>query len=60
MFDMLVNHFQAARTFRTLYDAFEIKLIGDAYMAAFRTADALCNSHWSSEKRLAILELESE
>ena len=40
MFDMLVSHFQAARASRMLYDAFEIKLIGDAYMAAFRTADA--------------------
>lgn len=40
MFDMLVSHFEAARASRMRYEAFEIKLIGDAYMAAFRTADA--------------------
>jgi class 3 adenylate cyclase len=40
MFDMLVNHFEAARALELLYGGFEIKLIGDAYMVAFRTADA--------------------
>jgi len=40
MFEMLVNHFNVAREEIVEYDAFEIKIIGDAYMAAFRTADA--------------------
>lgn len=40
MFDMLVNHFDTARDELMEYDAYEIKIIGDAYMAAFRTADA--------------------
>ena len=39
MFEMLVNHFDSARDVLMRYDAFEIKIIGDAYMAAFRTAD---------------------
>lgn len=40
MFEMLVNHFDVAREEIIEYDAREIKIIGDAYMAAFRTADA--------------------
>jgi len=42
MFEMLVKHFEAARLERFVveFDSFEIKIIGDAYMAAFRTADA--------------------
>lgn len=41
MFDLLVNHFESARTCLLAdFDAIEIKLIGDAYMAAFRTSDA--------------------
>jgi len=39
MFEMLVDHFDAARSFCRLYDGFEIKLIGDAYMVVFKTAD---------------------
>jgi len=39
MFDMLVNHFDAARSLCTLHDGFEIKLIGDAYMVVFKSAD---------------------
>jgi class 3 adenylate cyclase len=39
MFEMLNKHFEAARIKLMLYDAIEIKTIGDAYMAAFRTAD---------------------
>ena len=40
MFDMLVKHFDAAREVSLYCDGFEIKLIGDAYMVAFKTADA--------------------
>jgi class 3 adenylate cyclase len=40
MFDMLFQHFAEARSCCREFDGFEIKLIGDAYMAAFRTADA--------------------
>jgi class 3 adenylate cyclase len=40
MFDMLIKHFEAARMFCIHHDGFEIKLIGDAYMVVFRTADA--------------------
>jgi class 3 adenylate cyclase len=40
MFEMLVKHFDVAREEIVEYDAFEIKIIGDAFMAAFRTADA--------------------
>jgi class 3 adenylate cyclase len=39
MFEMLDKHFETARIKLMRYDAFEIKIIGDAYMAAFRTAD---------------------
>lgn len=39
MFEMLANHFEVARIKLMRYDAIEIKIIGDAYMAAFRTAD---------------------
>jgi class 3 adenylate cyclase len=40
MFEMLVKHFEVAREEIIEYDAREIKIIGDAYMAVFRTADA--------------------
>lgn len=40
MFDMLVTHFNSARSFQLSHGGYEIKLIGDAYMVAFRTADA--------------------
>jgi class 3 adenylate cyclase len=40
MFDMLYQHFGQARFHSNIYDGFEIKLIGDAYMVAFKTADA--------------------
>jgi len=40
MFEMLVKHFDAAREVSLYCDGFEIKLIGDAYMVAFKTADA--------------------
>jgi class 3 adenylate cyclase len=39
MFEMLDKHFEVARIKLMLYDAVEIKIIGDAYMAVFRTAD---------------------
>ena len=37
--DSTREHFEAARIKLMLYDAVEIKIIGDAYMAVFRTAD---------------------
>lgn len=37
MFDILFRHFQRARHYCRTYEGVEIKLIGDAYMAAFRT-----------------------
>jgi class 3 adenylate cyclase len=40
MFDMLARHFEAARNERMMHDAYEIKIIGDAYMVAFRTVDS--------------------
>lgn len=36
---ILLKHFERARALRDCYDCYEIKLIGDAYMVAFRTAD---------------------
>ncbi len=39
MFDMLVKHFETARSLCLLHDGFEIKLIGDAYMVVFKSAD---------------------
>jgi class 3 adenylate cyclase len=44
MFDMLISHFETARSYCVLHDGFEIKLIGDAYMVVFRTADPHSNS----------------
>ena len=38
MFVLLVSHFAAARRLKRLHKGYEIKLIGDSYMAAFRTA----------------------
>jgi len=40
MFDMLVRHFDSARRHREVCHGYEIKLIGDAYMVAFRSASA--------------------
>jgi class 3 adenylate cyclase len=37
MFDMLIHHFSQARSLSSVYNGREIKLIGDSYMAAFRT-----------------------
>jgi class 3 adenylate cyclase len=39
MFEMLNKHFEDARIKLMLYDAIEVKTLGDGYMAAFRTAD---------------------
>jgi class 3 adenylate cyclase len=39
MYELLVKHFNSARRYCQLYGGHEIKLIGDAYMAVFRTAD---------------------
>jgi adenylate cyclase len=38
MFELLIRHFASARRFCEKWRGFEIKLIGDAYMVAFRTA----------------------
>src|SRR5260370_40407906 len=59
MFDMLVNHFAAARSFCLLHDGFEIKLIGDAYMVVFKSADpasqfALASQANTGDSRIAI------
>src|SRR5205085_9926569 len=59
MFDMLVNHFAAARSFCLLHDGFEIKLIGDAYMVVFKSADpalqfALAFQANTGDSRIAI------
>src|ERR1700730_1897616 len=40
MFEMLVRHFESARFCCNTYGGCEIKLIGDAYMVVFQTADA--------------------
>jgi class 3 adenylate cyclase len=39
MYEMLVKHFEYARNACDTYNGYEVKLIGDAYMAAFRNAD---------------------
>ena|SRR5947209_5475305 len=36
--DILIQHFERARQIHDRYQCYEIKLIGDAYMAVFRTA----------------------
>jgi len=43
MFDLLVKHFDSAREIAHELGGFEIKLIGDAFMVAFRTVDAALN-----------------
>jgi class 3 adenylate cyclase len=37
--EMLIHHFKRARQLRDACDCYEVKLIGDAYMVVFRTAD---------------------
>ena len=59
MFDMLVKHFEAARNACRFLDGFEIKLIGDAYMVVFHTADgalqfALAFRSNTGDERIAI------
>jgi class 3 adenylate cyclase len=38
--DVLIRHFTKARQYAALNDGYEVKLIGDACVVAFRTADA--------------------
>jgi DNA-binding response OmpR family regulator len=38
-FEVVQSHFMHARKLKNIFGGYEIKLIGDAYMAAFKTAD---------------------
>ncbi|HEY0323695.1 MAG TPA: adenylate/guanylate cyclase domain-containing protein [Pyrinomonadaceae bacterium] len=45
-FDVIKAHFANARRFKDEFRGYEIKLIGDAYMVAFKTADQAFQFAW--------------